>query len=412
MPAKQQKRNKNDPSGRLGGFMKKHIVALAVLTAFAGPAFAQNSVTLYGLIDEGFDFTNNVLGHHDYELQSGFVQGSRWGLKGTESLGNGLKAVFQLENGFNLSNGRLGQGGLMFGRQAYVGLASDSYGTLTVGRQYDSVVDFLAPTTANGSWGGLLFSHPFDNDNTDNTFRVNNTVKYLSPDFAGAQFGGTYSFSNSTNFANNRQYSIGGQYANAGLLFAAAYLQANNPSANATGAIGNGGDTNFVASRLRIFGAGVNYTFGPATAGFAYTNADVRDPTANGYLNQMTTGETLAPVTGPLAGAAVTSIRFQNFEINGKYQLTPTLYVGAQYVYTLETYNTALGSARPKIHSFGLMADYNLSSRTDVYIQGAFQKVGGDATGSSLDNAYVPGAADLSGSSRQVVGRVGLRHKF
>ena len=138
----------------------------------------------------------------------------------------------------------------------------------------------------------------------------------------------------------------------------------------------------------------------------------MRDPTANGYLNQMTTGETLAPVTGPLAGAAVTSIRFQNFEINGKYQLTPTLYVGAQYVYTLETYNTALGSARPKIHSFGLMADYNLSSRTDVYIQGAFQKVGGDATGSNLDNAYVPGAADLSGSSRQVVGRVGLRHKF
>ena len=57
------------------------------------------------------------------------------------------------------------------------------------------------------------------------------------------------------------------------------------------------------------------------------------------------------------------------------------------------------------------MADYNLSKRTDVYIQGAFQKVGGDTTGSSLDNAYVPGAADLSGSSRQVVGRVGLRHK-
>jgi predicted porin len=392
--------------------MKKQIVMLAVPAAFAVPAFAQNSVTLYGLIDEGFNFTNNVLGHHDYELQSGFAQGSRWGLKGTESLGGGLKAVFQLENGFNLSNGRLGQGGLMFGRQAYVGLASDSYGTLTVGRQYDSVVDFLAPTTANGSWGGLLFSHPFDNDNTDNTFRVNNTVKYLSPDFAGAQFGGTYSFSNSTNFANNRQYSIGGQYANAGLLFAAAYLQANNPSATASGAIGNGGDTNFVASRLRIFGGGINYTFGPATAGFVYTNADVRDPTANGYLNQTTTGETIAPITGPLAGAAVTSIRFQNFEINGKYQLTPALYVGAQYVYTLETYSTTLGSAKPKIHSFGLMADYNLSKRTDVYIQGAFQKVGGDTTGSSLDNAYVPGAADLSGSSRQVVGRVGLRHKF
>ncbi|GLU30935.1 porin [Trinickia caryophylli] len=392
--------------------MKKHIVSLAVLTAFAAPAMAQNSVTLYGLIDEGFDFTNNVLGSHQYELQSGLVQGSRWGLKGVEDLGSGLKAVFQLENGFNVNNGRLGQGGLMFGRQAYVGLASDRYGTVTFGRQYDSVVDFLAPATANGSWGGLLFSHPYDNDNTDNTFRVNNTVKYTSPDLSGLRFGGTYSFSNSTGFANNRQYSLGGQYTSGGLLVAAAYLQANNPSATAGGAIGNGGDTDFVASRLRIFGGGVNYTFGPATAGFVYTNTDVRDPTANGYLNQTVTGETIAPITGPLAGATVGSIRFQNFEINGKYQLTPALYLGAQYVYTLERYSTTLGTAKPRIHSFGLMADYNLSKRTDIYIQGAYQRVAGDSTGSSLDQAYVPGAADLSGTSRQVVGRVGLRHKF
>ncbi|CAB3806382.1 Outer membrane porin protein [Paraburkholderia caffeinitolerans] len=125
----------------------------------------------------------------------------------------------------------------MFGRQAYVGIASDHYGTLTLGRQYDSVVDYLAQTTANGSWAGYMFSHPYDNDNTDNSFRVNNTVKYASPVFAGFQFGGTYSFSNSTNFGNNRQYSVGGQYANGGLLIAAAYLQANNPSSNASGAI-------------------------------------------------------------------------------------------------------------------------------------------------------------------------------
>ncbi|PMS38686.1 putative porin [Trinickia symbiotica] len=392
--------------------MKKAAVSLVLSTVFAAPAFAQNSVALYGVIDEGFDYTNNVRGSHNYELQSGFAQGSRWGLKGAEELGGGLKAVFQLENGFNVSNGRLAQGGLMFGRQAYVGLSSNRFGTLTVGRQYDSVVDFLAQTTANGSWAGLMFSHPFDNDNTDNTFRVNNTVKYMSPDWAGLQFGGTYSFSNSTSFANNRQYSVGGQYATGGLLVAAAFLEATDPSTTAGGAINNGGDTNFVASRLRIFGGGVNYTFGSATAGLVYTNTFVADPIANGYLNQTVTTETIAPISGPLAGATVGSIRFQNFEVNGKYQLTPALFIGAQYVYTLESYNTTFGGVKPTIHSFGLMLDYNLSKRTDIYIQGALQRITGDSTGSSLDQAYVPGAADLSGNSKQVMGRVGIRHKF
>jgi predicted porin len=208
---------------------------VAALAAASLPAFAQNAVTLYGVIDEGIDYTNNAGTGHAFEMTSGYAQGSRWGLKGTEDLGGGLKAVFQLENGFVVNNGRLGQGGLEFGRQAYVGLADDKFGTVTLGRQYDSLVDYLAQTTANGNWAGYLFAHPYDNDNTDNTFRVNNTVKYTSPALSGFQFGGTYSFSNDTNFANNRQYSVGAQYANGGLLVAAAYLQANNPSASAGG---------------------------------------------------------------------------------------------------------------------------------------------------------------------------------
>lgn len=387
--------------------MNKHAVSLAAAMAFAAPAFAQNSVTLYGVIDEGFNYTNNVQGSHNYELASGFAQGSRWGLKGAEDLGNGLKAVFQLENGFDVNSGRLNQGGRMFGRQAYVGLSSQ-FGTVTLGRQYDSLVDYLAPTTANGSWGGYLLSHPFDNDNTDNSFRVNNTIKYASPDYAGLQFGGTYSFSNDTGFSNNRQYSVGGQYSNGGLLVAAAYLHANNPGATPGGAIATN-DANFVSSRLRVFGGGVNYTFGPATAGFVYTNTTVTNPISGAYL---TSADSLVPLTGPLAGSTVTRLRFQNFELNGKYQLSSALYVGAQYVYTMENYDTTLGGVKPKVHTFGLMVDYNLSKRTDIYIQGAFQKVAGDSTGSSLDHAYVPGADDLSSNAKQAVARVGIRHKF
>ncbi|WP_175980792.1 porin [Burkholderia sp. BCC1630] len=380
--------------------MKKKLL-VALLSAVSFPVMAQSTVTLYGVIDEGFNFTNNVNGNKVYELQSGFVQGSRWGMKGTEDLGGGLKAVFQLENGFNVNNGRLGQGGLMFGRQAYVGLASDHLGTVTFGRQYDSLVDFLAQTTANGNWAGYMFSHPYDNDNTDNTFRVNNTVKYMSPAFSGFQFGGTYSFSNDTNFANNRQYSVGGQYANGGLLIAAAYLQANNPSATAGGAINNGGDENFVAQRLRVFGAGVNYGFGPATLGFAYTNTNVTQPLSSGYVGA------IAAATGTLS-----SLRFQNFELNGKYQFTPAFYVGAMYTYTRADFNATSGKQHPNYQTVGLMADYYLSKRTDLYLQGAYQHVGGDRTGSVLDVAYVPGADDVSSNRNQLMVRAAIRHKF
>jgi predicted porin len=337
-----------------------------------------------------------------YELQSGYAQGSRWGLKGTEDLGGGLAAVFQIENGFNVNNGKLGQGGLEFGRQAYVGLSKSGVGTLTFGRQYDSLVDYLAQTTANGNWAGYLLSHPYDNDNTDNSFRVNNTVKYASPDFAGFQFGGTYSFSNSTGFANNRQYSVGGQYSHGGLLLAAAYLQADNPSATSGGAINNGGDENFLARRLRVFGGGINYTFGPATAGFVYTNTSLKQPLSTTYISG-----SILPATGTL-----NALKFQNFEVNFKYQFTPALYAGAQYVYTVENFETSLGNAKPKIHSVGLMADYNLSKRTDVYLQGAYQHVAGDKTRTALDEAFVPGAADASSNSSQLVVRAAIRHKF
>ncbi|SIT48050.1 Outer membrane protein (Porin) [Paraburkholderia piptadeniae] len=383
--------------------MKKQVIALAATAAFTAPAFAQSSVTLYGVIDEGIDYTNNVGGNSVVELQSGYAQGSRWGMKGAEDLGDGNKAIFQLENGFDLNSGRLGQGGRMFGRQAYVGLSNDRFGTVTFGRQYDSVVDYLAQTTSNGNWSGYLFSHPFDNDNTDNSFRVNNTIKYASPDIAGFQFGGTYSFSNDTNFANDRQYSFGAQYATGGLLLAAAYLQANNAGATTGGAIATN-DASFFAQRMRVFGAGINYTFGSATVGFAYTNSNYKNPTGNGYLADP------AAIVAP--GATLNTLKFQNFELNAKYQVTPAFFVGGEYVYTMENYDASTGGVKPKVHSVGLMADYNVSKRTDFYVQGMYQKVAGDKTNSIMDNAFILGTQAPSSTANQFAFRAAMRHKF
>src|ERR1700712_1126890 len=99
--------------------MKKTLIVAAVSASFATAASAQSSVTLYGLIDAGFAYTNNVANTgagpdqqvSKFGMTSGNLQGSRWGLRGQEDLGGGLKAVFTLENGFNITNGTASQGG-------------------------------------------------------------------------------------------------------------------------------------------------------------------------------------------------------------------------------------------------------------------------------------------------------------
>lgn len=78
----------------------------------------------------------------------------------------------------------------------------------------------------------------------------------------------------------------------------------------------------------------------------------------------------------------------------------------------MENYDASTGNVKPKIHSFGLMADYNLSKRTDVYVQGEYQKVTGDSTHSILDDAFIPGVQAPSSTGNQVAVRVALRHKF
>lgn len=102
---------------------KKSLAAVALLGAFAGSAFAAD-VTLYGVVDEGFLYTHkdtDVAGSDavdKLELKSGIQAGSRWGLKGTEDLGNGLKVGFILESGFNADDGTQSVSGTMFNREA------------------------------------------------------------------------------------------------------------------------------------------------------------------------------------------------------------------------------------------------------------------------------------------------------
>ncbi|WP_233835479.1 porin [Paraburkholderia sp. ZP32-5] len=384
--------------------MKKYCI-FAIPAFISMSAIAQSSVTLYGLIDEGIGYTNNASGKSSWNTQNGWVAGDRWGLLGSEDLGGGMKAIFRLETGFLLDNGRSLVSGEMFARQSYVGLQSDTLGTLTFGRQYDTVADMIGPLTMNGSYAGWPFSHPFDNDNTDDTFRVNNSVKYLSPRFNGLQFSGLYGFSNQAGgFANNRAFSAGITYTTGALDLGAAYFQANNGGANQGGAmpglngVGAYGDVNFIAKRQRVYGAGAKYTFNSVALGVVYTHSSFDDPVSSIY-------------TGPF-GASAQSLKFDNFEVNAKYQFNPALFAVAMYTFTRGHYSAGATNAKPDWNQGALMLNYSLSRRTSVYTQVAYQHVSGGTTGTGLDNAFVLGAAGPSSTRSQVLTRIGLFHTF
>jgi predicted porin len=276
-------------------------------------------------------------------------------------------------------------------------LSDASLGTVTLGRQYDSVVDYLQPTTMDGNAGGLAF-HAGDIDNTADSFRVSNSIKYASNDIHGLTFGGMLGLSNSNADGTSKigMWSAGATYAVGSLRLAAVYLFAKQPaslfpdgdySANTTGAaIGATGAFSYVGNPAseQIAGAGATYTLGKATMGLNYTNVNFGK--ANGTAS---------------------SVIFSNYEAWGSYAFTPAATLTAGYSFT----DGSLGysSARPKYHQINLAASYSLSKRTLVYLSGAYQIAAGASQPADIFNGVV---ASASSSNRQLGLRIGMVHQF
>jgi predicted porin len=169
--------------------MQKKLIALAVAGLVAAPAFAQSNVTIYGRVDYGFlsrGGDNGALGDIDTktEFASGIQAGSRLGFKGAEDLGNGLKAIFELEFG-SIANDK--NSGLQGSRHQYVGLTGP-FGTV-VGGRLDGVrygIFGKYDAFANGNVGNFT-------QMTAQVDRANNAVAYISPAFSGFTFVGAYS---------------------------------------------------------------------------------------------------------------------------------------------------------------------------------------------------------------------------
>lgn len=222
---------------------KKSLAAVALLGAFAGSAFAAD-VTLYGVVDEGFLYTHkdtDVAGSDavdKLELKSGIQAGSRWGLKGTEDLGNGLKVGFILESGFNADDGTQGVSGTMFNREASLNVMGP-FGQLSLGK-------IGAITQGTSSWGKVgavsAFGTSYGAANVGNATNVfsaptsvaDNMIAYQTPKFAGFTVYAQYSMGNSkagttstptqveNKSSTDRYYALGATYANgpANLYFA------------------------------------------------------------------------------------------------------------------------------------------------------------------------------------------------
>jgi len=154
--------------------MKKSLIALAVLAA-SGAAMAQSSVTLYGVVDVNITYEDTGVDSVT-KVQSGDANqsGSRWGLKGAEDLGSGLKAIFTLESGFSADDGQAGQGGRLFGRQSWVGLQG-GFGTVKLGRQMNPIYanSGTFDPFADGLAGDSAFLMNYQSNRTDNTITYN-----------------------------------------------------------------------------------------------------------------------------------------------------------------------------------------------------------------------------------------------
>ena len=356
--------------------MKKHFLALAV-AAISAPVLAQNassSLTIYGIVDAGAMRNSNNAGQSETRMTSGYLQPSRLGFRGTEDLGGGLRALFTLESGLNLTNGANSSPTIMFNRQAFVGLSSQTLGTLTLGRQYTPVYDHLiglsgAPTFGfSGSAVDGLGAHGSTVGRFDNTIggtRIDSAFKYASPEFSGFRVNAMWQSRPDASSAKTGQLSSVSLAYNAGALSSGLGYIARKCSSIATGCTATADDD-------KLWALGAGYDFGVAKLSGIYTS----------QKNAKNVKDSDADVLHLMVQVPV-----------GSWQLA----AGYQRLNDK--------SVRDEdVRQINLSALYYLSKRTSIYGAYAHQKV---------DNGGKAGMAmTTSSNGKQNIFAMGIRHTF
>lgn len=339
--------------------MKKSLLALAVLGAFAGAASAQSSVTVYGIVDLGLTSQDTGLtagSDRKTGITSGNQSASRIGFKGTEDLGNGLKANFVLEAGFAADAGTATAG---FDRLSTVGL-SGGFGAVNMGKQTTAMKDGYDQIDPFGDGGQIAPISRVFFGGTQGNGRIINSVKYSSNSYSGFKFTADYGFGEQVGSVNNTsQYGLGVGYVNGPLNVQFGY----NSLDNTAGAVTTGDTT---ATFL-----GATYDFGVAKLHAAYgdTKTDNNNVDSNKFRNYM---------LGVSAKVGAAGNIMASYTVND---------------------NRLINNADSKVA--GIMYTYDLSKRTNLYT--GYSRTSNDTLAkiNTTNN-------DASGS----MFAVGVRHKF
>ena len=350
-------------------------------------AFGQSSVSLRGVIDAGVTYVNNQHAGTAALFDSGILTPNTLTLSGSEDLGSGNKAVFELTSQFDAGSGMTIPGaGQIFNRTAYVGLSNDRFGTLTFGNQYDFMFETLALGRFDGAllFGGLydfrqgpftalgVPDNPtgsFDFDRMAGATRVPDSVKYRSPNISGLTFGALYGFGGVPgSLSANSTISFGANYERGSLGLGAAYVEVKYPQ------LGNGHDG------IRNFGFGAHYDFGQVLAMLLYTNT--RNTASGAHIDVYKAGA-LWRVSGPWAW-------------------------GLDYQYMKG--NEILENNQA--HQVATALQYNFSKRTVAYVEAVYQRASGDGP---ITRAWINGLNQpdgAAGNRSQTLVRIGLQTKF
>lgn len=354
--------------------MKKLLIAIAA-TGLAAGAQAQSNVTIYGSMDAGVAYVNNVGGSSVMRLDQGTMQPDRIGFRGSEDLGGNLKANFQLETGFYTDTGAQPAGGKLFNRMSVVGLSGD-FGAVTLGHMPDIVFDYVGKLSNGYQLTNWYLFHPGNLDSLASTFQPDNSIRYTSPTFAGLQLSGMYGFGEvAGDNSKGRNLSAGGTYTNGALKVALAYSKLNDRpvgyAAPFLGTVGLGATTTF--NSLTTIATGVGYTIGTVRMNAAYTQVTLNLPTG-------------------------VSPKQKNLDLGAawRYAKADTLNFG----YSLSKLEGA------RWNTVSLSNVHALSKRTELYVQAAYQRAGGDAK-----VAFMNGTG-ASGGNSQLVTTVGMHHSF